>query len=68
MNPEIIFFIFIVIFVVVVLIFSSVNSELPLVTDIETYRSIARQRLGKHNPAGANEGNNRTSIARQWIS
>jgi hypothetical protein len=32
---------------------------------IMTYRSIARQRLGKHIPAGANARNNRTSIARQ---
>jgi hypothetical protein len=33
-----------------------------------TYRPIGRQRLGKHIPAGANERNNRTSIARQRIS
>jgi hypothetical protein len=33
-----------------------------------TYRSIARQRLGKYIPAGANARNNRTSIARQRIS
>jgi hypothetical protein len=35
---------------------------------IVTYRPIARQRLGKHIPAGANTRNNRTSIARQRIS
>jgi hypothetical protein len=29
---------------------------------------IARQRLGKHNPAGANARDNRTSIAKQRIS
>jgi hypothetical protein len=29
-----------------------------------TYRPIARQRLGKHIPEGANERNNITSIAR----
>jgi hypothetical protein len=29
---------------------------------------IARQRLGKHIPAETNKRNNRTSIARQWIS
>jgi hypothetical protein len=29
---------------------------------------IARQRLGKHIPAQVNSRNNRTSIARQWIS
>jgi hypothetical protein len=33
-----------------------------------TYRPIARQRLGKHIPAGANAYNIRTSIARQRIS
>jgi hypothetical protein len=33
-----------------------------------TYIPIARQRFGKHNPAGANARNNRTSIARQRIS
>jgi hypothetical protein len=33
-----------------------------------TYRLIARQRLGKHIPAGANARNDRTSIARQRIS
>jgi hypothetical protein len=33
-----------------------------------TYRPIARQRVGKHIPAGANARNNRTSIARQRIS
>jgi hypothetical protein len=33
-----------------------------------TYRSIARQRIGKHIPAGANVRNNRTPIARQQIS
>jgi hypothetical protein len=32
------------------------------------YRPFARQRLGKHIPAGANTHNNRTSIARQRIS
>jgi hypothetical protein len=36
--------------------------------NIVTYRPIARQRLGEHIPAGANERNNRTSIARQQIS
>jgi hypothetical protein len=39
-----------------------------IVIDIVTYRSIARQRLGKHIPAEANVRNNRTSIIRQWIS
>jgi hypothetical protein len=29
---------------------------------------IARQRLGKHIPVQANACNNRTSLARQWIS
>jgi hypothetical protein len=33
-----------------------------------TYRSIARQRLGKNIPAGANASNNRTSTARERIS
>jgi hypothetical protein len=33
-----------------------------------TYRPIARQRLDKHIPAGANARNNMTSIARQRIS
>jgi hypothetical protein len=33
-----------------------------------TYRSIVRQRLGKHIPAGANACNNKTPIARQRIS
>jgi hypothetical protein len=33
-----------------------------------TYKPIARQRLGKHIPTGANELNNRTSVARQRIS
>jgi hypothetical protein len=33
-----------------------------------TYRHIARQRLGKHIPAGANARRNRTSIARQRSS
>jgi hypothetical protein len=32
------------------------------------HRPIARQRLGKHIPSGANAGDNRTSIARQRIS
>jgi hypothetical protein len=36
--------------------------------DIVTYRPTARQRLGKHIPAGANARNNRTVIARQRIS
>jgi hypothetical protein len=36
--------------------------------NIVTYRPIARQRLGKHIPAGANPRNNRTSIAKQLIS
>jgi hypothetical protein len=35
---------------------------------IVTYRPIARQRPGKHTPAGANARNNRMSIARQRIS
>jgi hypothetical protein len=35
---------------------------------IVTYRPIARKRLGKHIPAEAYVRNNRTSIARQWIS
>jgi hypothetical protein len=34
---------------------------------IVTYRSIARQRLGKHIPVGANGRNNEASIARQRI-
>jgi hypothetical protein len=38
------------------------------VINIVTYRPIARQQLGKHIPAGANERNNRKSIARQRIS
>jgi hypothetical protein len=33
-----------------------------------THRPIARQRLGKHIPAGANALNNRTPITRQRIS
>jgi hypothetical protein len=33
--------------------------------DIVTYRSIARQRFGKHIPAGTKTSNNKTSIARQ---
>jgi hypothetical protein len=33
--------------------------------DVQT---IARQRLGKHIPVGANARNNKTSIARQRIS
>jgi hypothetical protein len=32
------------------------------------HRPIARQRLGKHIPAGANARNNMTSIARQRTS
>jgi hypothetical protein len=32
------------------------------------YRPIAKRRLGKHTPAGANARNNMTSIARQRIS
>jgi hypothetical protein len=49
-------------------------SSLPVPTNhgdkknIVTYRSIARQRLGKHIPAEAYARNNRTSIARQRIS
>jgi hypothetical protein len=35
---------------------------------IVTYRTIARQRLGKHILAGANARNNRKSIARQRFS
>jgi hypothetical protein len=35
---------------------------------IVTHRPIARQRLGKQVPAGANARNNRTSFARQRIS
>jgi hypothetical protein len=33
-----------------------------------TYRSVARQRLCKHIPAGAKARNNRTSIGEQQIS
>jgi hypothetical protein len=33
-----------------------------------TYRPVARQRLSKHTPAGANGRNNTTSTARQRIS
>jgi hypothetical protein len=33
-----------------------------------TYRPVARQGLGKHIPAEAHTSNNRTPIARQWIS
>jgi hypothetical protein len=36
--------------------------------NIVTCRTIARQRLGKHIPAGANAPNNRTPIARQRTS
>jgi hypothetical protein len=36
--------------------------------NIVTYKPIARQRLGKHIPAGANGRKNRRSIARQRIS
>jgi hypothetical protein len=36
--------------------------------NIVTYRPIARQRLGKHIPAGANARNNRMPIARQRIN
>jgi hypothetical protein len=36
--------------------------------NIVTYRPIARQRLGKRIPVGANARNNRTRIARQRIS
>jgi hypothetical protein len=36
--------------------------------NIVTYRPIARQRLGKHIPAGSNGPNIRTSIVRQRIS
>jgi hypothetical protein len=36
--------------------------------NIVTYRPIARQRIGKHIPAGANKPNNRTSIPRQRTS
>jgi hypothetical protein len=35
---------------------------------IVTYRTIARQRLGKHIPAEANARNNRTSTVSQRIS
>jgi hypothetical protein len=35
---------------------------------IVTHRPIARQRLGKHIPAGAKARNNRTSTGRQRIS
>jgi hypothetical protein len=35
---------------------------------IVTHRPIARQRLGKHIPAGAKARNNMTSIAKQRIS
>jgi hypothetical protein len=44
------------------------NQSVDLDTGIVTYRPIARQRLGKHIPAGANARNNRTSIARLRIS
>jgi hypothetical protein len=37
-------------------------------TNTVTYRHIARQRLGKHTPAGAKARNNRKSIARQRFS
>jgi hypothetical protein len=40
----------------------------PFGISIVTYRPIARQRLRKHTPAGANARNNRTSIATQRIS
>jgi hypothetical protein len=33
-----------------------------------TYRPVARQRLGEHIPAEANESNNTTSITKQQIS
>jgi hypothetical protein len=36
--------------------------------NIVTYRSVARQRLGKHIPAEAYGRSNRTSIIRQRIS
>jgi hypothetical protein len=36
--------------------------------NIVTYRLIAKQRLGKHIPAGANACNNRMSVAGQRIS
>jgi hypothetical protein len=38
------------------------------VLNIVMYRPIGRQRLGRHIPVEANAGDNRTSIARQWIS
>jgi hypothetical protein len=38
------------------------------VDDTVTHKSIARQRLGNHIPAGTNALNNRTSIGRQRIS
>jgi hypothetical protein len=36
--------------------------------NIVMYKPIARQRLGKHTPAEAYAGNNRTSVAKQRIS
>jgi hypothetical protein len=41
--------------------------RLHIGNDIVTYRSIARQRLGKHIPAGANARNNWTSAAMQRV-
>jgi hypothetical protein len=38
------------------------------VVHIVTYKPIARQRFGKHIPAGAKARNNRTYIVRQRIS
>jgi hypothetical protein len=50
------------------------TSKLTLVYNLNTYIvtvtciTIARQQLGKHIPVEANVCNNRTAIARQWIS
>jgi hypothetical protein len=40
---------------------------MDLVSNV-TYRPIARQRLGKHIPAGANARKHRMSVARQRIN
>jgi hypothetical protein len=41
---------------------------MPIECSVTTYIPIARQRLDKHIPAGANARNNGPSIARQRIS
>jgi hypothetical protein len=43
-------------------------SSLKILFNIVMCLTIARQRLGKHNPAEANARNNRTSISRQRIN